>query len=154
MKNSITLLLVPVLLILSTGLSAQKKLVPASLSAMTGIPLPEGSKKDSRLLSDLSGKVLLEIESKKAGVEISKIEILELPPVIQTNFTADSLVLRLAAVGWNIVQVNDDNKYVWIQKENNFLMAYFSMDKKNTALYFGEPSGAPVFQPLQQTENQ
>jgi hypothetical protein len=149
MKKIIPLL---VLLTFSINLCAQKKLVPVTQSEMTGIQLPEGSKKDGRFLSDLAGKVLLELESKKANAGINKLEILELPPVAQTNFTADSLVERLAAAGWTIVQVNDDTKYVWIQKESRFLMAYFSMDKKNTALYFGEPSTPPNLQSAQPQE--
>jgi hypothetical protein len=143
------ILLIPALFICSITLQAQKKLTLATQSEMTGIQLPEGSKKDGRFLSEITGKILLELESKKAATKISKLEMLVLPPTAQTNFTADSLVGRLSAVGWNIVQVNDDTKFVWIQKEARYLMAYFSMDKKDAALYFGEPETPPVFQPVQ-----
>lgn len=128
----------------SSAIQAQKKLQPVSQSAMTGISLPAGSKKDGRLLSVMAGRILLELESKKAGTPIGELELLVLPPVAQTGFTADSLVAQLANTGWNIAAVLEDDKYVWLQKENQYLMAYFSMDGKETALYFGKPETPPI----------
>lgn len=129
---------------------SQKKMHPVTISAMTGISLPEGTKRDTRVVSVLSCKVLLEMESKPAGTGIDKMEILELPPVSASGFTADTLVARLAAQGWNIVQVNEDDKFVWLQKENNLLMAYFAVNPKSCALYFGTPQNQPALLPQEQ----
>ena len=48
------------------NLFAQKKLVPVSQSQLTGIALPAGSKKDSRMLSVAAAEVLLEMETSKS----------------------------------------------------------------------------------------
>lgn len=121
----------------------QKKVTPVSQSLLTGIELPAGSKQDNRILMEATGKMLLEIETKKTNTTISKTEILYLP-VATAGFNADSLVSRLSKLGWNITPVAGDNKYVWLQKDNRSVITYFSMDKKETSLYFGEVSGTPL----------
>jgi hypothetical protein len=55
------------------NINAQKKLVPVSQSSLTGIALPAGSKQDGRFLMQLSGKALLEMETKKANTTVTKL---------------------------------------------------------------------------------
>jgi hypothetical protein len=123
--------------------NAQKKLIPVTQSALTGISLPAGTKQDKRFLSEASAKALLEIESKKAGADIKNTEVFYLPAVSVGNFTDDSLVTLLSNLGWNIAPVQGDNKFVWLQKDGRSIITYFSMDKKETQLYFGESATAP-----------
>lgn len=127
------------------NIQAQKKLVPVTQSTLTGVTLPAGSKQDNRLLMVVATRVLLEMESKKNGAQMNTIEVLSLPTVAACGFNADSLVAQLTTLGWNITPVESDNKYVWLQKDDRYVMAYFSMDKKETALYFGLAATAPVF---------
>jgi len=124
--------------------SGQKKLVPDSESELTGIVLPAGSKKDKRWLSEVSGKTLLEMESKKANTGVKNTELFYLPPVASSGFNEDSLVAQLTALGWEITPIESDNKYVWLQKSGRYIIAYFSMDKKDTQLYFGEALAVPT----------
>ena len=49
--------------------TAQKKVIPVSQSALTGVILPAGSKQDKRLMTELAANILLEIESKNAKVK-------------------------------------------------------------------------------------
>ena len=123
--------------------NAQKKLIPVTQSALTGISLPAGTKQDKRFLSEASAKALLEIESKKAGADIKNTEVFYLPAVSVGNFTDDSLVTLISNLGWNIAPVQGDNKFVWLQKDGRSIITYFSMDKKETQLYFGESATAP-----------
>jgi hypothetical protein len=123
---------------------AQKKLVPVTQSPLTGINLPNGSKRDSRILSIAGAKMLLEIESKKANVILSATEVLVLPPVSAGGYNADSLIKNLSGIGWTITIVKGDDKYAWLQKDNRHLMMYFSMDAKETGLYFAEAATAPL----------
>lgn len=123
---------------------AQKKLVPVSQSALSGIALPNGSKQDSRMLSVSAAKMLLEMESKKVNITVSATEVLALPPVTAGGFTADSLAKKLSETGWTITAIEGDNKYAWLQKDSRNLIMYFSMDTKETGLYFGEAGAAPV----------
>ena len=146
MKNVFVFLL----LLCTSALFAQKKMVPVTQSQFTGIQLPEGSRVDKRGLSEISARLLLEMESKKNGTKIKGVEVLSLPPAAQSNFTADSLIAQLAAAGWTIAEVKEDTKYVWLMKESSFLMAYFSIDAKETALYFGVPATPPALQPAAQ----
>ena len=141
MKKIILLFLYSVSVTISI---AQKKLVPVSQSTLTGIGLPTGSKQDSRMLSVSGAKMLLEMESKKAQITLSATEVLVLPSVTSGGFNADSLVSKLSSLGWNITVVEGDNKYAWLQKENRNLIMYFSMDAKETGLYFAETASAPA----------
>jgi hypothetical protein len=138
----IILFFAPVLM-LTIAAQAQKKLVAVSQSALTGIELPAGSKKDGRFLSEISGKALLEMESKKVNTAIKNIEVLSLPAANLSGFTSDSLVTRFSSLGWNIIPVENDNKYVWLQKDSRFIITYFSMNKNSTELYFGEANTTP-----------
>ena len=124
--------------------NAQKKLVAVSQSTLTGIVLPAGSKQDSRMIMVISAKALLEIQTKKANTNISKTEILYLP-VTSAGFTTDSLTKLLTEIGWTITAVEEDKKYLWLQKENRSVITYFSSDKREPNLYFGEVSSSPVF---------
>lgn len=124
--------------------AAQKKLVEVRQSPLTGVSLPSGSKKDGRFLSEIAGKALLEMESKKANTTIGTVEVLYLPAVNASGFNADSLVNQFSSLGWNIIPVENDNKYVWLEKDNRYVIAYFSMNKTSTDLYFGEATTAPA----------
>ena len=123
---------------------AQKKMTPISQSALTGISLPNGSKQDGRMLSIAGAKILLEMESKKANITLSSPEVLLLPPVTAGGFNADSLVKNLSDQGWAVSVIEGDNKYAWLQKDNRNLIMYFSMNAKETGLYFAEAASAPV----------
>jgi len=86
--------------------------------------------------------MLLEMESKKAGITLSSTEVLVLPPVTAGGFNADSLVKNLSDLGWAISVIEEDKKYAWLQKDNRNLLMYFSMDAKETGLYFAEAAAA------------
>lgn len=123
-------------------IQAQKKLVPVSQSPLTGISLPAGTKQDSRFLSELAGKTLLEMESKKEGVSIGKTELLVLPPAGNFSSTRDSIKQVLQGAGWMITPVlSGDGEYFWIDRNNVRLITYLSGNKKEISLYFGESVG-------------
>ena len=123
--------------------NAQKKLVPATQSAITGISLPAGTKQDKRFLSEAAAQALLEIEGKKTGAKINNIEVFYLPGTSVGKFNDDSLVALISTLGWNIAPMQGDNKFVWLQKDGRNIMTYFSMEPKETQLYFGESGTAP-----------
>ncbi len=138
------IMLILLLCVSGTITIAQKKLVPVTQSPLTGVSLPTGSKKDNRMLSVSGAKFLLELESKKANVTLSATEVLVLPPVTTSRFNADSLVGKFTKMGWKISVIEGDKKYAWLQKDSRNLIMYFSMDAKETGLYFGEASAAPI----------
>jgi hypothetical protein len=127
-----------------TILFAQKKLVPVQQSLLTGISLPTGTKQDSRMLSVAGARMLLEMQSKKMNATLSSPEVLILPSVTAGGFNSDSLVKNLSGQGWTIAVVEEDKEYAWLQKGNRNLIMYFSMQAKETGLYFAEASSAPV----------
>jgi hypothetical protein len=139
--------IIPLLLFTAFTLPAftQKKTVPATHSSLTGIPLPDGSKQDNRIISVVAAEMLLETESKKNNVTLSKTEVLVLPPFSSGGFNKDSLIRKLTGLGWNFIPVKGDEKYAWFQREKRSVIAYFSMDATNTSLYFSETlAGQPV----------
>ena len=125
------------------NIKAQKKLVPVSQSSLTGIALPAGSKQDSRFLMELSGKALLEMETKKVNTTVTKTEVLYLPATA-AGADPDSIVQQLTTLGWSIIPIQGDDKFVWLQKDNRYIITYFSLNKKDNDLYFGEVANAPA----------
>ena len=130
--------------LLSLCVSAQKKVVPASQSALTGIVLPAGSKQDKRMLSELTAKILLETESKKVNTSVKNTEVFYLPSFSTSGFNSDSLVNQLSGAGWEIIPIESDDKYVWLRRNSQYVIAYFLMDKKDTQLYFAESINTPT----------
>lgn len=143
--------------------NAQKKLIPVKQSALSGISLPEGSRQDKRLLAEISGKALLEMETKKAGFELGKIELLELPPTPDAVASADSLKKVFIAAGWTLSPVAADTRYHWAERNGSRLIVFLDPQPKGTSLYMGQSGGsqaiinsnpaeptAPAEQPIQQ----
>ncbi|MFT3843815.1 MAG: hypothetical protein QM725_02090 [Lacibacter sp.] len=130
-----------------TALS-QKKISPVTQSTITNITLPAGSKLDKRLVSEMAGKSLLQIEAKKLNTSVTSIEILYLP--VQSGFSNDSLNKSLTANGWNVSAIESDNKYVLLKKNNQSVITYFEITKTDISLYFGEIN---ITQPAQGNNN-
>jgi len=130
--------------VLSLNISAQKKIISVTQSAITGIVLPAGSKQDKRWLSESSAQVLLELESKKGNTGVKNPEVLYLPPVSNCGFNSDSLVTQLSGLGWEVIGIESDEKYAWLQKSGRYVIAYFLMEKKQTQLYFAEAVAVPT----------
>lgn len=120
---------------------AQKKLIPATASDLTGIALPENSKKDTRSLTVAATRVLLETESKKKGANILSAEVFFLPPA---GFSTDQLNSKLQQNGWQVTPAEGNKDFYWLQKEGKAVLAYFFIREKQADLYFGEASTAPV----------
>lgn len=144
-------LLLPYFLLALLPTFGQKKVDPVTQSAMAGISLPANSRSDKRFLSETGARILLELESKKYGTGIGAVEVLYLPPVSSSGYNSDSLIDQLINLGWNLAPVDGDDKFVWLEKGGQYLMGYFSMDKKESNLYFGVPEQAPSvsFEPMQ-----
>ena len=123
------IVLVAGVMLAGININAQKKLVPVSQSSLTGIALPAGSKQDSRFLMELSGKALLEMETKKANTTVTKTEVLYLPATA-AGADPDSIVQQLTALGWSIIPIQGDDKFVWLQKDNRYIITYFSLKQK------------------------
>lgn len=117
--------------------SAQKKVTPVTQSSITAITLPAGAKKDSRMLTELGGKGLLQMEAKKTGGTVNNIEVLYLP----AGFTIDSLNQACSASGWSVSPSATDKEYLWLQKDGHSVLAYFSQKENPAELYFGETTG-------------
>lgn len=140
MKNSFFLFL----FCIATATSfAQKKMIPLTQSALTGIKLPEGSMQDKRMLSVSAAKTLMEMESKKSGRTVSKTEVLILPSAASSGFDPNKLVQELTDLGWNFSVCEDDNSYAWLQKGSQSILMYFSMNAKESSLYFALDANSP-----------
>jgi hypothetical protein len=145
MKITLKYLLLFSSLIVSVSVRAQKKLIPVNQSTLTGIVLPEGSKQDKRLLSEGAATILLELESRKENTGVKRPEVLYLPAVSNCKFNSDSLVARLSDLGWELIPIEEDDKFVWLQKDGRYLIAYFLMEDTQSQLYFAESVTPPAF---------
>ncbi len=135
-------LLIGIILVVSAYQShAQKKVVPVVKSALTGMPLPAGTRQDSRLMTELAAKTFFDLETKKAGTTVSKVEVLTLP--VSSGYSADSLAANLARLGYTQRTMETDNKSAWLQKDARHLVVYFDTSKAGFQLYFGELKAAP-----------
>src|SRR6478672_5429558 len=146
MKAFLKFLVLIVLLIPGPGIHAQKKLVPVAQSVLTGITLPAGSQQDKRWMSENAAKVLLEMESRKVKTKVKNPEVLYLPSVANCGFNTDSLVTQLSGLGWEIMPIEADNKFAWLQKNGRYIIAYFLMEKTQTQMYFAESIVVPAIE--------
>jgi hypothetical protein len=132
------------LLIIASATSfAQKKMIPVTQSALTGITLPAGSMQDKRMLSVSAANTLMNMESKKSSRAISNTEVLVIPSSLSSGFDANMLVKELSEKGWQISINEDDNNYAWLQKGNQSVIMYFSMNAKESSLYFALDASSP-----------
>jgi hypothetical protein len=138
MKVKLFVIALVVLVQLTT--QAQKKVTPVSQSAITGVALPSGSTRDSRLLSEMAAQELLELESRKTNTTVSRTEVLYLP-LTESNAWPNVLT-QLTGTGWMVTPL-DDPKYHWLQKNGRYVLSYFSIESKEQNLYFGEVAGTP-----------
>lgn len=125
---------------------AQKKVVPATSSPLSGIALPADSKQDTRGISVSAARMLLNEESKKMQSTISDVEVFVLPSAKTSGYSSEDLINSLEQEGWEISTLQNDNKYAWLSKGDEYLIAYFSTGKNTTSLYFGRPKSIPVFE--------
>jgi len=138
-------ILISALLVLPITIFAQKNVVPVTASSVTGISLPAGSKKDSRILSTAGADMLLSLESEKVKATLSGTEVLILPASSASGFNKDSLTFKLTSQGWRIVPAEGDNKFSWLYKDKRTVIAYFTSDAKSSNLYFSN-AAVPVAQ--------
>lgn len=146
--NRFTFILLHSFLLLLVGklVSAQSKVTEAKRSSVTGLVLPDGSKQDQRGLYVSAAKAVLEMVSKKSGTTINNTEVLSLPPVTANNFNIELLKNHLQQNGWTITPVDGEPQYLWLEQNGKTVLVYFSNDKKQTNLYFGEASNTPGVQ--------
>jgi hypothetical protein len=140
-------------LIITLPLAAQKKLLPASKSAYTGIGLPAGSLEDKRLLSTAAAALFLEDEGKKVNVKIKTAEVFQLPAKSNSGYGVDELKESLQKAGWNIMPIKESAEYGWLQKADRYFIFYFSVSAAASDLYFGEPDSTPVFADVKAPES-
>lgn len=129
----------------SLSLNAQKKLVPATSSPLTGIQLPAGTLLDKRLISTGSAALLLDDEIKKSGAKIAYAEVYKLTEQMLKNCTMDSLKKTLTRKGWEIIPYENSKEYTWLVKGSVYVLAYLSINPASPDLYFGKVDGTPSF---------
>jgi hypothetical protein len=140
------------LLIIATATSlAQKKMIPVTQSALTGIILPAGSMQDKRMLSVSAANAVMDMESKKSGRAVSTTEVLVIPSVASSGFDEGKLANELSNQGWNISINADDKEYSWLQKGNQSILMYFSVKAKESSLYFALDANSPQDQHVNST---
>lgn len=140
---------------------AQKNVIPSEQTNLLGLQLPSGSKQDKRLLSVSAAKILLEMETKKAGVRLLVTEVYTIPAA-GTNFSEESLNQQLLGKNIQWTQLEADKKYRWAQANNKSYILYCSKEKNQTELYIAECNGSPaaggtlptVYDPVQQNNTQ
>jgi hypothetical protein len=155
-----------ILLLLSTMIGytslAQKNVIPSAQTNLLNLQLPSGSKQDKRLLSVSAAKILLEMETKKAGVRLLVTEVYTIPAAGKT-FTEESLNQQLLGKNIQWTQLEADKKYRWAQANNKSYILYCSTEKNQTELYIAECNGSPdvtggttppVYDPVQQNNTQ
>lgn len=132
------------LLITATTTSfAQKKLIPVTQSALTGITVPAGTMQDKRMLSVAAANTLMNMESEKTGMEVSTTEVLVVPAAASSRFDERKLAKELSDQGWNISINPNDKKYAWLHKGNQAILMYFSSDPNEISLFFALSDKSP-----------
>lgn len=135
--------LVGMVLLQFLPVSAQKKLIPVTASPVTGVGLPDGSKQDLRGLSVTAAKIFLQDVAKKSGGEMNSTEVLLLPDVKKSGYTADSFYQRLVNSGWVVYPDQTDKAYAWLQRDAVYILCYWNANAVNTDVYLGKSATVP-----------
>jgi hypothetical protein len=122
------------------ALPAQKNLIPASHSTLTGIALPQGSKLDKRILYRAAAKATLDMEAKDAGIVLSDNYEVFLLPASSGNSMSDSIITQLEKNNWNLSASAKDAKWGQIEKAGKKCLLYFDGKEKESWLYIAELS--------------
>lgn len=135
---------------------AQKKLLPALASPLTGIALPPESKQDFRGLSLISARAMLDRVAQNAGssIESNNVEVLELAGAKKAGFVIDSFYQRLKQAGWTVLPVEGEKGFAWLQKENQFILSYWGRTLGITDIYLGKTNSTPVIAGIVQPPTQ
>jgi hypothetical protein len=142
-KNDVRKTILFILFVIPLVSFAQKKLEPVTQTAMLSIPLPPGSKKDSRGISVSAAKALLSTESKKAGVSVNNTEVYSLPV---GSFSNEMMRQALSVSGFVYSPLPSDPKMGLVSGNGKTFMIYFSEESYGTELYIGECSAVPLAQ--------
>jgi hypothetical protein len=123
---------------------AQKKLEQVSQTNYLSLPLPAGSKKDSRGISITAARALLATEAKNVGVTVNSTEVYSLPV---ESFTADQLRQVISAAGYTYTLVPSDMRMAQVVGHGKNYLVYFSKESYGTELYIGECAAVTPAQP-------
>ena len=115
---------------------AQKNLVVATQTQMLGIPLPEGSKQDKRLLAVAAAGSFLSMSTEYKNIEITPVEVYSIPAAL--GFSIEVVRSQLSANGYSVKFDNGDNKLHWFSRNTKNWLVYLSQEADGTNLYIGE----------------
>jgi hypothetical protein len=110
-----------------------QKIIAVSSSALTGISLPENTKRDKRFIMESMGKTQLKYEADKYNAALTYIEIFR----IEMPIVEDSIKNRIKIAGWEL-DASLSKNYYWATKLGRVILVYLSANKKNTDFYFCE----------------
>lgn len=123
---------------------AQKKLEQVAQTSFLSIPLPAGSKKDSRMISVSAARALLATEAKNAGVTVGSTEVYSLPV---GSFSEEQLKQTISVAGYTYTLAPTDSRMMQAIGNGKNYLVYFSKESYGSELYIGECSAAPAAPP-------
>jgi hypothetical protein len=119
---------------------SQSKVVPVSKSELSGIDLPNGSKKDNRLWVTAAARVLLKMKAEENKMTLGdKVEVFILPPATG-NQIIEQVKLAAQKAGWEIRPFSDEPTYALIINKDGSLLMCLESQKNETSLYMSPVS--------------
>jgi len=125
-------------------LSAQKNLLPARQSALTGISLPADTKEDKRMLMRAAAKTTLDMEAKDSGMVLGEVYEVYVLPAMSQQALVDSIAAALAAKGWRMPGSKNGTTWSVAAKDQQQVMVYVMGGRKESSLYLAEVKGKAV----------
>jgi hypothetical protein len=122
-------------------LAAQKNLLPASQSKLTGIALPASTKEDKRMLMRAAAKTTLDMEASDSGLLLGDAYEVYLLPAMDRSALSDSVSGALTMRGWNLPSNQKNAKWWLVRKDKQEVMVYMEVGKKESSLYLAEVKG-------------
>jgi hypothetical protein len=141
------------MVLISLPLAAQKKVVPATSSVITGIRLPSGTLQDKRLFSVATADVFLETETKNFGVEVSSAEVFKLSPEAEFKTLNEEVIKSFIQSEWKIIPFTNNTEYSWLVKGSQYVIVYLSGNSKSRDMYFGLADGVPALATVAEKTN-
>ncbi|MFM7327439.1 MAG: hypothetical protein ACKO3B_01765 [Bacteroidota bacterium] len=135
-------LIILMMLVLSVTGYSQKNVVPVSRSEVLGIPLPEGTKRDKRLLVVAAAAALAEDAGKPVNLHETATEVYMIPLTTGSN-PIPALLRSVEDAGWKL-NVMASKGYHYAIKNGRNLILFLEASRSVINLYVSECSLAAV----------
>jgi hypothetical protein len=141
-------IVIPVFLVLCTVTSLYSQ-NPTVFSRLLNLNLPDQFIKESNSFALFAGQTVLEMETQPQGITLEEVELFTWKNpsgnLAESELMLNSVLENVTQAGWKVTLSPRDRDYRWLVQKNEYLVGYFTITVRETAVYIGKASQVPPF---------